>query len=185
MLRKSPQNGNLYLKKNASLAKWNTERGRSFRCIDCEKAQFLSLQEAVRDAVLHCIFCGGSLDETKESRERHLRRLFGPANRNGREETKKLQLKQICPCSCCRSKWTSMHTLVYHISESRDCLEQYLHPNNVLRTGYGAFGKGTLHYLQWDCRDFPIFGLHISGDIKRITSTKSGKSARAFIERLG
>ena len=46
----------------------------SYRCNDCNSLQYATIQQATRSALLHCVHCGGSLEETESSRQRRLER---------------------------------------------------------------------------------------------------------------
>jgi len=158
---------------------------RSFRCMECNSTHFHTLLEASRSAAIRCLSCGGPVEETEESKKRHLNRLH--ASKHAKDSAKNDEhnnRKTTNVCACCGSKWTDMNALMYHATRNTPCLTHYADPNDIVSTYGKAFYKKTVHIFSIGNFRHEITGIGISGKLEVIKTVTRPSQAKTIFDEI-
>lgn len=106
----------------------------SFRCCDCQTVRYVLPRELIRAARPRCLACGGPLEETAASHERHLEKMEAVrAMRTGDRRPAQTRVKNPV-CRSCGAMYPSTSSLAGHLRRNASCRQSYV------RNGwYGEF----------------------------------------------
>ncbi len=178
--------GNSYGQTPRKTERSNKDLTHSFRCLDCNTIRYLTQREITRAAIQHCLSCGGALEETSDSKERHIRKSDAArvARMGGHIADHELESPEKCVCKSCDTKWTDANALMYHVTKSDSCLSAYASSSKIVVAEGSPFLSETLHIFQMSNIENEVVGITAAGKLKTIKTFKSIRDARALIRDL-
>jgi len=100
----------------------------SFRCRDCKTVRYVLPHELGRAAQPRCLACGGPLEETETSHERHLERTEAiRAIQSGKRSLEQKRTSKKNPvCSSCGAIYSDGTGLAGHLRRNNSCRQSYV-----------------------------------------------------------
>lgn len=98
----------------------------SFRCRDCQTLRYVLPHELIRAARPRCLACGGPLEETAVSHERHIENMEAVrAIRTGERRPKQTRHKKPV-CRSCGAVYPATSSLTGHLRRNKSCRQSYV-----------------------------------------------------------
>ncbi len=150
--------------------KTGLDNRRSFRCLSCRKMRYVLLSELARAANVHCLECGGALEETAADQKKNY------------SKSKKRNPRRRCPG--CGTLIGNNDELSIHLGHKKECLKS--HSDRSLLVGDTMVIPGTVTVNKVATSKWHVTALTESGERVEIFKCGTRQMCRQWVrDKMG